>query len=272
MQRITRRSIRAVIVAGMIVFSAGTAFAGHPLITDDAGVVEVKHVEVELNGAYNHDRDTSGGVTRRTESTEGEVKITTGVYKDVHIALTLPYTFNSWGSEDNRISERNSGFGDLTAEIKYKFLELHGFEFTAKPYLIMPTGKYSAGLSDGRWGFGGALISTKEFAEGKYAVHANVVYEYHDYKDPAVRHETRSDLWRGSVAGEAEVLKGLKAMVDFGVGTATDRAINDVASYALVGTSYEVCKNFELNAGIKFGLTKAEDDLSVLWGATIKFY
>ncbi|MDD5285513.1 MAG: transporter [Desulfuromonadaceae bacterium] len=271
MQEIRKIGIRAVLVAGIALCSAGAAFAGHPLITDDAGVVEVKHVEVELNGAYNRDRDRSAGISRRTESSEGEVRVTTGVFKDVHVALSVPYTFNLWGSEDNLITEKSRGFGDMTAEVKYKFLEYGGFDFTVKPYAIIPTGKYSAGLSDGRWGFGGALISTKEFADGKYAIHANVVYEHHDYKDTNVRNENRSNLWNGSIAGEAEVLHGFKALLNFGVGSATDKAINDVAGFALVGASYEIIKNLEVNAGVKFGLTRAEDDLSALWGATIKF-
>ncbi len=258
------------IVAGMIALSVGSACADHPLITDDAGVVGVTHVETELNGVYNHNRDRSDGVVHRAESTGAEAKFTTGVFKDVHIALTVPYTFNSRSSDDSIDSERGSGFGDMNAEIKYRFFEAEGFGFTAKPYVIIPTGRYSVGLSDGRWGFGATLISTKEFDEGRYALHANVVYEHHDYKNPADRSANRSDLWRGSIAGKAEVLKGVKAMLDFGVGTDADKGSNEVASYVLVGAGCEIAENVEVNAGVKFGVTRGENDLSLLWGATIR--
>jgi Putative MetA-pathway of phenol degradation len=250
---------------------APQAFASHPLITDDAGVVEVKHAEIELNGAYNYNKHNDGGVTSRYESNEAELKITTGIYKDLHAAITVPYTINAWSSDDNIMAGRASGFGDMTFELKYKMLELYGVDFTIKPYTFIPTGKRSAGLSDGRWGFGGALIATKEFDEGKYAVHINAGYEHHNFHLVADRDANRLDLWSGSIAGEAEVFNGLKAMVNFGISTTAEKAVKQPAAFALVGVSYQLIKNLEINSGIKFGLTRGEDDLSLLYGITLKF-
>ena len=42
-------------------------------------------------------------------------------------------------------------------------------------------------------------------------------------------------------------------------------------AYALVGARYEINDRFEVNAGVKFGLTRPEDDLSVLYGLLLKF-
>ena len=156
--------------------TAGTALAGPPLATDDAGTVDVGKVEIELNGSYGYDKHTADGSTTKTNTVDGEVKITTGLYKDLGISLAIPYLFNERSNVDGDVSNVD-GFGDMTLEMKYKFAELGGVALAIKPSVIMPTGKYSAGLSEGRWQFGSTLIATKEFADGAYALHANLGYE-----------------------------------------------------------------------------------------------
>lgn len=96
-------------------------------------------------------------------------------------------------------------FGDMTLEVKYKFAELAGFALAIKPSVIMPTGKCNNGLSEGRWQFGSTLIATKEFADGAYALHANLGYEYHHYREDDG--SQRRNLWSGSIAGEAEIAR-----------------------------------------------------------------
>jgi len=248
--------------------TAGTALAGPPLATDDAGTVDVGKVEIELNGSYGYDKHTADGSTTKTNTVDGEVKITTGLYKDLGISLAIPYLFNERSNVDGDISNAD-GFGDMTLELKYKFAELGGVSLAIKPSVIMPTGKYSAGLSEGRWQFGGTLIATKEFADGAYALHANLGYEYHHYREDDG--SQRRNLWSGSIAGEAEVAKGLFAVADFGLASNPDKASNDLPVYALTGLRYEINDHLDVDAGIKFGLTKPETDLTAVYGLVLKF-
>jgi len=250
---------------------AGSALAGPPLATDDAATVDVGKIEVELNGSYTEDRETAFGVTTKCRTADAEVKVTTGLSKNLGISLALPYNINERIKQDDKLVGKSDGFGDMTVELKYGFAELAGISFAIKPTAIIPTGKYSAGLSEGRWQIGGALIATKEFEVGKYALHANLGYEHHSYRTDEISDATRSNLWSGSIAGEVVVAKGLTAGVDFGVATTADRSTSQLSACVLGGARYEINDHLDINAGVKLGLTKAEDDISGLYGLTLKF-
>ena len=260
-----------IICLSLALLTAGSAFAGPPLITDDTGTVEVGKVEIELNGSSPYDKEITAGVTTKNNTLDTEMKVTTGLYKNLGISLAIPYTVSARVMEDGQLASKADGFGDMTLEIKYAFAELAGISFAVKPSILMPTGKYSAGLSEGRWQFGTTLIATREFEDGKYALHANLGYERHDYRTREIRESTRSDIWSGSIAGEAEVAKGLIVVADFGLATNPDKGSNDLPVYALTGVRYEISDFMDINAGVKFGLTKPEDDVTALYGIVLKF-
>ncbi|MBT1072626.1 transporter [Pelotalea chapellei] len=259
------------ITLACLTMTAFPAFAGPPLATDDAGTVDVGKVEVELNGAYTADRERTHGITTKCNTSDAEMKVTTGFYKNLGISVAIPYTISDRIREDNRLVGKTDGFGDMTVEVKYAFLELAGTTFAIKPVIIIPTGKYSAGLSEGRWQLGGTLIATKEFNEGKYALHANLGYEHHSYRTEAIRATTRGDFWSGSIAGEMEVAKGMFAVADFGLATTADKSISEPCAYALTGARYQLNDHLDVNAGIKFGLTRPEADVTALYGVVLKF-
>ena len=265
----------AVMVAScLFALSVGAAplYAGSPLVTDDAGTVEAGKVEIGLNGSYIHDRQSSGGVTTRRDAAAGELHITTGLYTNVDISLTVPRTFSDRTKEDaSQLATSSGGLGDMTVVLKYSFGELAGIAFAIKPKVIMPTGRFDVGLSEGRWQFGTTLIATRAFEDGKYALHGNLGYEHHDYRDVEVRSSHRGDLWSGSIAGEMKLLKGLAAVADLGVASTADRSTSEISVFALTGARYELNEHIDMNAGIKLGLTKPENDLALVYGVTIKF-
>lgn len=250
--------------------SAASVLAAPPLITDDAGTVEPGKVEIELNGSYAYDHEIRDASSVRTNTTDAELKLTTGLLQNLGLSLVMPYTFQARTNENGAVSNID-GFGDMTLEVKYRFVELAGIKLAIKPTLIMPTGSYRKGLSEGRWQYGATLIATKEFDDGKYALHANVGYEHHEYRTAEEKAENRSNLWSGSVAGEAEVLKGLFAVADFGVATNQDKTSNDLPVYALTGLRYELGEHLDIDAGVKFGLTRPEADVTALYGLVLKF-
>ncbi len=254
--------------------AAGTTLAAPPLATDDAGTVDVGKVEIELNSSYGYDTQTTDGITTKTNATGGGVKITTGIYKDLGISLAIPYTFKLRRFEtdgtDTAISNID-GLGDMILEVKYKFAELAGINLAIKPNIIMPTGEYKNGLSEGHWHGGALLIATKEFADGAYSLHANAGYEHHNYRTNVIKSTTHEDLWSTSIAGEAEVAKGLFVVADFGISTNPDKTTNELPVYALTGLRYEINDHLDVDAGVKFGLTKPETDVTALYGLVLKF-
>lgn len=261
----TLRSAAAVFACALM--TAASALAGPPLATDDAGTVDAGKVEIELNGSYSRDKEHAAGVVTKSATSDAEMKITTGLYRNLGISLAVPYTVSERVRENGQLAGKTDGFGDMTVEIKYAFAELGGINFAIKPTAIIPTG--TSGLTEERWQFGTTLIATREFADGKYALHANLGYEHHNYDEDAAA--DRGNLWSGSVAGEMEVTKGLFAVADFGLATNPDKGSNEPPVYALVGARYEINDCLDVNAGIKFALTKPEDDICALYGLVLKF-
>lgn len=250
---------------------AGSALAGPPLATDDAGTVAVGKLEIELNGSYSADSETAFGVTTRCNRSAAELKVATGLYKHLGISVALPYNINERVREDDRLVGRSDGLGDMTLEIKYALAELAGISLAIKPAVIIPTGKYSAGLSEGRWQFGGTLIATREFEDGRYALHANLGYQRHNYRTAELEESSRSDIWSGSIAGEMEMAKSLFVGADFGLATTTGKSTRQLSACILTGARYEINNHLDINAGVKIGLTRPEDDLTALYGIVLKF-
>ncbi|HZV82845.1 MAG TPA: transporter, partial [Geobacteraceae bacterium] len=249
--------------------SASMAHAGL-LVTDGAEPVEVAHPEVELNGTYTIDKAKSGGVTAKCHSTDGDVTLTAGVYPGGDLSVGLPYTFVTREKIKGGVTSRIDGLNDMTVDVKYRFFDRDGFKLAIKPGLIIPTGRDSEGLSDGRTGVTAALLATKEIADGKVALHANAGYERHNYEDRDVDATSRADIFSFSVAAETEVAAGLKLALDAGLSTNSEKGHSTPPVYILCGGVYEMTKNLEIYAGIKVGVTETEDNFAGLAGLKYK--
>ncbi|MBV5341126.1 MAG: transporter [Deltaproteobacteria bacterium] len=257
-------ALRTTIVSlSFTILTAASALAGAPLSTDDARTIDVGAVEIGIGSSYTYDKEASV----KTTTSDAELSIGTGLYKNLSINMAIPYLISERVKEDGVLAGEADGLGDMTIELKYAFAELAGVNLAIKPAVIIPTGK--SDLTENHWQYGATLIATKELEEGKYALHANLGYEHYSYDANVTG--TRSNLWSGSVAGEMEVTKGLFAVADLGLATNPDEDADDLPVYALTGARYEINDNFEVNAGVKFGLTTPEDDLSVLYGLLMKF-
>jgi len=248
-----------------------TAAQAGLLATDGAEPVEARQIELELNGSYTIDKARSSGMTAKCHSSNGDITLTAGIVKGLDVSVGLPYTFAAREKENGVLTGKTEGLNDMTLELKYQFFNHDGFKLTIKPGLILPTGKESKGLSDGRTGFTAALIATREFVDGKFALHAHAGFEQHNYKEKQLDAVSRSDFFRFSVAGEVEVAEGLKLAADFGLATNPDQGSSTPAVYALYGGIYEIVRNLETYAGVKAGLTRPEDDLTGLLGLKLKF-
>lgn len=246
--------------------TSGTALAGPPLFTDDAGTIDVGSVEIGIGGGYIHNKESDAGSTTKVNAHEAELTIGTGLYKNVGIGIAVPYLMSERVKVDGALDSDEKGLGDMTVELKYAFAELGGVNLTIKPAITLPTGKDS--LSDDHVQYGATLIATKEFNDGAYALHANLGYEHHTYRNDG---DGRENLWSLSVAGEAEMAKGLFAVADFGLSSNEDPASSTLPVVALAGVRYELNDNLDLSAGVQFGLTRPADDLTIVYGATIKF-
>jgi hypothetical protein len=247
-----------------VTFSSA-ALAGPPLATDDAGTVKVGTVEIETNVSYTDIKETAGASTTRTKTTGAELKLSTGLYKNMNISLAVPRTMNQRTESDGAHSS-GEGFGDMTVELKYAFAEMAGVNLAIKPGLVLPTGAQS--MTGHYAQYGATLIASKEFGEGRFAVHANLGYEFH--ASSGVVESGRRSLWSGSFAGEAEVTKGLFVVVDAGLAPNSDNNSQGFPPFALAGIRYDINDHLTFSIGCKMRVTRPEDDYAIQSGVLLK--
>lgn len=249
----------------LLTLSAGTCFAAHPLISDDAGTLGKGNMQVELNGELGTDKETSGGSTTKTTGKQAAASFGIGVTDkiDVSLGVTRP-----WGDGDvDGVSFTDAGSADFSLAMKWQIYEREGLAVAVKPQLGY---SYAVGASaDHTVSYGAALVVSKEFEP--FAVHLNIGYTYNDYNMAEVRDATRSSLMSYSLAGTCEVVKDLKLVADVGAATNSDKASSDMPVFGLGGMIYSPNKSLDLSAGLKAGLTKPETDLTGLLGVTLKF-
>lgn len=257
-------ALRTTIVSiSFVLMAAASAMAGSPLATDDTGTIGVGAVEIGISGSHTRDREAS----TKTAATDAELSVGTGLCKNLSVSLAVPYLIGERVKEYGVLSVKTEGFGDMTVELKYGIAELSGVNIAIKPAVNIPSSK--SDLTENHWQYGVTLIATKELENGKYALHANLGYEHHTYDNDVAG--IRGNLWSGSVAGEAELVKGLFAVAEFGLATNPEEGVHTLPVHALTGVRYEINNYFEVSAGIKLGLTSPEDDFSALYGLVLKF-
>jgi hypothetical protein len=261
-------AIMGVLTAGVL--ATGTVHAGL-LATDGADPVEVGQGEVELNGSYTIDKAKSGGITAKCHSTDGDVTLTGGIVSGIDFSASLPYTIASREKIAGGVSSRVDGLNDATVDVKVRFYDRDGLKLAIKPGLILPTGKTSEGLSDGKTGVATALLATVELDGGKILLHANGGYARHNYRDASVRRSSRSDIVSVSFAAEGDVAEGLRLAADAGMATNSDKESATPVAYILGGVTYALGTNLDVYAGFKAGLTRPEDDMAARCGVIVKY-
>ena len=251
------------VVFGMALFVSSVAWGAHPLITDDAETQGKGKVQVEFNGQYDTDKETVNGIT--TESTGAEVMtiLSYGLADNTDLVLTLPYQWGKVKEEGITVYDER-GISDTTLEVKWRFFEKDGLMLALKPGVILPTGNESRGLGAGKVGYHAVLIGTKEAEPWEF--HANVGYIRNENKV-----DEEKDIWHLSLAAEYTVFKNLELVGNIGMERNRDKTASGNPAFILGGIVYEVSENFSLDCGVKYGLTSAETDWSLLAGMAFRF-
>lgn len=234
------------------------SFAYHPLITDDTGTQGKGRFQLEVNGEYGHDRED--GVT--TNTTQTSTTLTYGIIDNVDISLGMPYQYIR--TKDAETTTRHDGISDVSIDLKWRFYEKKGLSLALKPGITLPTGDHERDLGSGRMTYGCFFILTHEMKP--FAIHANLGYRRNENKI-----DERKDIWHASLAGELEVIKGLKAVANVGVERNTDKLSNTHPAFIIGGLVYSVTENLDIDIGVKGGLNKTETDITGLAGITLRF-
>jgi hypothetical protein len=256
---------KKIIVAGVcsvfIVFFwsvfSGSAFASHPLITDDTGTQGKGKFQMEVNGEYGHDKDD--GLTTRT--TQLASTLTYGLIDPLDIVLGIPYQHNR--TEDSGRVTKGDGISDLSLEMKWRFYEKDGLTFALKPGITIPTGDSDKGLGAGKATAHLYFITTMEIKP--WAFHLNLGY---------IRNESvndgRTNIWHSSLASIVAVAKNLTIVANVGIIRNSDKNSGENPAFILGGLIYSLSAHTDLDFGVKAGLNKSETDYTLLAGFTFR--
>ena len=248
---------------GMALFVSSVAWGAHPLITDDAETQGKGKVQVEFNSRFDSDKETTNGVTAESTGAEVMTILSYGLTDNTDLVLSLPY---QWGKvkEEGITVYDEKGISDTTLEVKWRFFEKDGLMLALKPGVIFPTGNESRGLGAGRIGYHAFFIGTKEAEPWEF--HVNVGYIGNENKV-----DEEKNIWHVSLAAEYAVFKNLELVGNIGIERNRDKTASGNPAFILGGIVYEVSENFSLDCGVKYGLTSAETDWSLLAGMAFRF-
>ena len=242
--------------------ATGTAFAAHPLITDDAGTLGKGKAQLEFTGEYGIEKEN--GVTEKSLEAPTTPFLSYGLSDTMDLVFGLPYI--SVQVEDAVTTTAERGAMDMSIELKARVYEKNGLSFAVKPGVSLPTGDEEKGLGNGKASYSAFLITTKE-AE-PWAFHFNVGYMRNEYKLQADEDANRKDIWHVSIASQVEVVRNLSLVANIGMERNSDRTSDTNPAFILGGLIYSVAENIDLDFGIKGALNKPETDTMFLAGIT----
>jgi len=212
---------------------AGTAHAGHPLVSDDTGTQGSGHWQLEVN--TDHTRVRDAGIT--SWERELNTALTYGVTDDLDIAINVPWLSVSPGGEP---SER--GVGDTTVLAKWRFFDNgKGWSLGLRPEITLPSGSESKGLGNGRATGALTLISTYE--SGPWIWLANAGLAYNDNQAG-----NRKQLWAVSTAVQFNINAQWTLAADVGASRAAEVGAS-AEKFGLLGAIYHVNDDFDVDLG-----------------------
>jgi hypothetical protein len=261
--------VRQMVLALGIMLCSSTAYAAHPLITDDMGTLGKGNFQVELNSEYASDRETpTSGVETVERSVEAQATLLYGVTDAIDAVIGVPYVWVETNESDLTVPgffhANEKGASDVSIEMKWRFWEGEGRGLAVKPGISVPTGDDQRGLGTGKYGYSLFLIGTQE--AGAWVFHANLGYIHH-----ANRADERESLCHLSLASEYSVNEKLRIVGSLGQERNPDKNDSTRPAFVLAGLIYGIAESIDIDVGFKTGLTDPETDHAVLAGLAIKF-
>lgn len=266
----TCKSFTKGLIFAAALFIACPSWAAHPLITDDTGTQGKNKFQLELNAQYDWDKEKPEDVTVKSTGGQAAATLSFGIAENVDLVLSLPYL---WTKEKEsgfltkkhyEVTTSEDGIGDAVLETKMRLFEIKGFSMALKPGISFPSGDDKKGLGTGKLGGQLFLIASQEV--GPCAFHVNLGY---------IRNENgadeRKDIWHASLAATWEVIKDLNLVANVGIERNPDDEADHDPAFIIGGIIYSINEIFDVDFGVKFGLTDSETNITALAGVAFRF-
>ncbi len=207
-----------------------SAFAAHPLSTEDATVLGKSNQQIEVNTDRVSFRDQQEQVAALTS--------TYGYSDDLDLFANLPLNVSS-----------PHGIGDVSIGSKWQFKDYQGHLLVFKTELFLPTGDQQKGLGQGRRSIDLGLVDS--YTRSAWTWHGNVVLTINDYEHDVDRQMNRKLVWRASSAVVYQANTHWALTADTGFTQADSRSDNSKPVYLLGGVIYSPSNTLDLDAGLR---------------------
>ena len=234
----------------LIIFLAfsNLILAGHPLKTNDALTIGKKNIQIELISEYY--------LQNNCASMDFPFILTVGFAGNLDFVIEFPNVTNKTSSWDMK---------DISAGIKYIPLSNNRLNWGITANITFPNGNWSKGFGSGFYNYNIGLIASS--INENFTLHSNAGLERN--KNLLDENEL---LWYFSLAAEYNLSEKLGIAGDIGINRSGDSSIKkffENEAYIILGLTYSLNENIVLDAGLNKGLTKANNDIGLLFGTTI---
>jgi hypothetical protein len=232
------------------------AWASHPLLTEDTGVLGKGIWEFELHGERLR-RDGPQGVNR---STQALAKLGYGVAEALDVEVELPYAREV---ADGAVS---SGRGDAGLAVKWRFYESakEGVSLAVKPVVLLPTGRDEIGLGAGRTRWAANLAGA--YQAGRLELLAHLAYTHNRN-----RIAERQSLRHQSFAVRYTASTKLRLVADLARDSNPDPATRTYARELVYGATYAVTSDIDLGAGFSKALNDTAGERGLRVGIKLRW-
>jgi long-subunit fatty acid transport protein len=264
--------LSVLLASSFILHPSSFARAAHPFITDDTGTQGKGNWQLELQGDFLRDERTAGGVEQKNKLNAYTTVLSYGILENLDVQVGVSYLSARTTANGTTLADE-SGMGDSTLELKWRFYEAGDFSLGLKPVVTLPTGDEDKGLGTGKTSWGVSLLATYEAEPWTFL--GNVAYFRARFKDPQTAADSRSDLWRVS-GGASYALTGEVRLVGE-AGLRSNESRNDAflpdstSQFAMLGAIYSPTKKIDLDVGFRKTFNRAEFDKAFLIGATFRW-
>ena len=240
----TARWRRSAALLAVLLLSRG-AYGAHPLNTEDTGTQGSGGWQLELNGERNRDEGVRGAQALSV--------LSYGIAENADLQVGVPWQ----DLGDVR------GMGDALAAVKWRFWEQGPYSLGIRAGFLFPTGDEQRGLGNGKTNFAALLIGSYEGE--RWLVHAHA-----GYRDNRNTLGNRRNVAEISAAVLYKLTERIRPLLDVSRITNTDPESDQAAQNVVLGVIWQVTKDLDLDAGLRYGNQPAIDRALML-GMTIRW-
>jgi len=222
-----------------------------PDVTESAYTVEAGHFQVESD-LFKQVRNKSDGM-QTIENTYNLANLKLGITQKLDVQLVVP-TYATNTTRDlatNKIIDKQSGFGDITARVKYNIWGSGGGKsaLAVLPFVSLPSSSFADNGVQGGVTFPFALELNDKTSFGAQTTISFVKEDNNKYY---------TDMLYSFTFGRS-LFEQLDGFVE-GVATYSPYAKN-TDFYANGGLIFSATKNFNIDAGLNIGLNSGADNI-----------